>query len=285
MYAAKLTSGFLMLLWAPLALAGGVLEMSMAADSDSEAAVMERIYAQDGQLRLDTLDGGGNVSMSLIFRDNELLQVGHANRSFTRINESTFREMANKTSEASTSMASASSQMAAAMQQMNEQLANLPPEQRQMVEQMMKQNAPQLAQMPGMDAELPSIEVEELGPGEWRSYRCTRFRVQLDVNNHHELCAADVDQIEGGDEIREAFDAMQAFHQEMMEAMPQLPFGNAMAQLPAVMGEIEGFPVYRKEYNQDQLLGERYLTSAEERTLDPAVFAIPEGYEEESPGF
>lgn len=269
--------------WSISSQAGGVLEMSMAAGGDSNSVVMERIYAQDGRLRLDTLDGTGNVSMSMIFRDGEMLQVGHVDRGFTRINEKTFAEIASTTGMAASNMAGASAQVADAMKQMNEQLENLPPEQRQMMEQMIKQNMPQLAQIPGMGAEPPRIEVEELGQGEWKSYSCTRYRVQLDANNHHELCAADIDQIEGGSEVREAFDAVQAFHQKMMEALPQLPFGNPLAQMPAIMARIEGFPVYRKEYNQGHLLGERYLTLDEVRNLNDSVFAVPEGYQEHSP--
>jgi hypothetical protein len=284
MKAMKFIGCFTILLWSPSSPAGGVLEMSAAAGGDSEAVVMERIYAQDGQLRLDTLDGNGNVSMSMIFRDAELLQIGHVDRSFTRINESTFADIMSKSGMAAGNMAAASGQMAEAMTQMKEQLASLPPEQRQMMEKMMQQNMPQLAQIPGMGAEPPRIEVEELGPGEWKSYSCTRYRVQLDASNHHELCAADAEQIEGGEDVREAFDAMREFHRKMMEALPQLPFGNPMAQLPAVMGEIEGFPVYRKEFNQGRLLGERYLTSDEERDLGDGIFAVPEGYEEESLG-
>ncbi len=75
---------------------------------------------------------------------------------------------------------------------------------------------------------------------------------------------------------------MREFHRKMMEAMPQLPFGNPLANLPAVMGEIDGFPVFRKEYNKGRLLGERFLTSDEEKNLDDSTFAIPEGYQEQS---
>lgn len=284
MKAMKILIWLTIMSWSQSSPAGGVLEMSAAADSGSGAVVMERIYAQDGQLRLDMLDGSGNISMSMIFRDNELLQVGHTDRSFTRINEKSLADIMSRSGMAAGNLAAASGQMAEAMEQMNEQLANLPPEQRQMMEKMMKQNMPQLAQLPGLGAEPPRIEVEKLGPGEWKSYSCTRYRVQLDANNHHELCAAEVDQIEGGDEVREAFDAMLEFHKKMMEALPQLPFGNPLAQMPAVMGEIEGFPVHRKEFNQGHLLGERYLTSAEEQDLDESVFAAPEGYEEASLG-
>lgn len=273
---------FTALMWSSLALAGGVLEMSMAADSNSESAVMERIYAQDGSLRMDSLDGQGNVQMSMIFRNNELIQLGHMDRSYTRINEDTFTDIMAKSGMAADNMAGASSQMTQAMKQMEEQLANLPPEQRQMMEQMMKQNMPQFAQVTGMEAESPEIKIEKLGQGSWKTYDCTRYKVQFDANNHHELCAADVDQINGGEDIREAFDGMREFHKKMMEAMPQLPFGNPLANLPAVMGEIEGFPVFRKEYNKGKLLGERFLTSDEERNLDDSTFVIPEGYQEQS---
>lgn len=282
-----LTSIFASLIftWAQSALAGGVLEMSASQDSGEPGAVMEKIYAQDGRLRMDTLDGQGSVSTSMVFKDDELIQISHADRSFTRINQQTFEGILAGAGTANVNMAEASAQMAAATKQMEEQLASMPPEQRAMVQKMMGNALPGLGQLPGTNALAPEIRVEELGSDQWQSYRCTRYRVQLDADNYHELCAADAGQIEGGDEIRVAFDGMRAFHRRMMEALPQLPFGSPLAQLPAVMGEIEGFPVYRREYNQGNLLGERYLATAGQRALEDRVFEVPDGYQENPAGF
>jgi hypothetical protein len=246
-------------------LAGSVLEMS-ARYQAGPAALMDRMYAQDGKLRMDHMDGKGGILTSMIFRNNEMLVISHPDKKFNRINEEMLAKFSDQMKQAND-----------AMKKMQQQMANLPPQQRAMMEKIMK------GKMPGMPpkAQLPTLRVEATGQGRWESYSCKNYTIHFDEQRREEVCAAPPSEVKGSDEVLEALRNMREFQKKMTEALPQIPMGGALNQQIEAMNQIDGFAVHRQEYNKDVKQNEIFLSSAREESLSDDIFSPPQGYKEE----
>lgn len=246
--------------------AGGVMEMSTK-KQDGPVTLSERIYAQGGKLRIDHLDGKGGVQTTVLFQNNEMIVVSHPDKKFHRINEATLTELSAQMKKASE-----------AMKQLEQQMANMPPEQRAMMEKMLKGKMPAMA---GMGSEPLAIRVEATGPGSWESYSCKNYAVYLGDQKTQELCAVPPSEVEGADEFIEAARNMAEFFGKFKEAL-QMPAFASLTKSPAeIVGRVEGFPVHTKEFDNGVLQGERFLSSAKEESLSDSTFSPPQGYKEE----
>jgi len=172
-----------------------------------------------------------------------------------------------------------SAQMSEAMKEMEAQLASMPPEQRAMVEQMMK------GQMQGMTGQQgdssPTFRVEETGKGKWQSYTCRNYRVFVGAEKTEDICAAELDEIDGADELIEAFRNMAAYMTKLTESMPM---GAKDRTNPGeLMEQIDGFPINTNYYKNGSVVRKESLDSVTEQDLEPGMFAAPEGYRREDP--
>ncbi len=246
--------------------AGGVLEMSTKKQG-GPATLSERIYAQGGKLRFDQLDGKGGLQTTMLFQNNEILVVSHPDRKFHRINEATLEELSAQMQKAS-----------AAMKQLEQQMANMPPQQRAMMEKMMKGKMPGMA---GMGSNPLAIRMEATGPGSWESYSCENYTVYVGDEKTQELCAVPPGEIEGAEEFIEAARNMAKFFEKFKEAIQMPAFANLAKSPVEIAGQVEGFPVHTKEFQNGSLQGERFLSSAKEESLSDDTFSPPAGYKEE----
>ena len=172
-----------------------------------------------------------------------------------------------------------SAKMNEVMKEMEAQLASMPPEQRAMMEQMMK------GRMQGMTAQQapsPSASrVEAKGGGEWKSYKCRQYAVFEGAEKVQDICAAELDEVDGADEVIETFRNMAAYITKMTESMPM---GSDDRINPGeLMDEIDGFPVHTIDYENGVVVGETLLDSVTEQDLDEGMFAVPEGYRRQDP--
>lgn len=225
------------------------------------------VYAQDGRIRMEEIgDTSGGQNMSMIFMDQEFIVVDHDDRSYVIMDEAMVQEMGVKVN--------------AAMQQMQAQLASMPPEQRAMVEQMMEQQMGGM--MDAMSESLPT-RVEQTGSGTWMSGDCTQYAVFTGDEKSQDICAAPLSEIEGAAEAMSAFRNMAKFINSLADSMPGA-LGAAMAENPmGLMEEIDGFPVQTVDYMDGQTASVTTLESVEEKSLDAALFAVPEGYRQVDP--
>jgi hypothetical protein len=156
-------------------------------------------------------------------------------------------------------------QMREAMQQMDEQMANLPPAQRAMMEQMMQ------GRMGVGNAAQPAVSVRQKASGETvGQFSCTRYEVLRGEQKTQEVCAASADQIQLDPSVVETFKAMAAFYEPLMR---QLPRGNWAA--PSGMSQIPGFPVQTVRYEGEEPSSEWRVVKIEDRALDAALFTLP----------
>jgi hypothetical protein len=252
-----------LLLLSPLAYAGVVMDMVTMNVSGQETE-RSRIYAQSGKIRMEQVDGG-ETAATMIFLSNEFLYVDHREKSYIVMDEAMLDDVSAKVNEA--------------MKEMEAQLANMPPEQRAMVEQMMK------GQMQGMTAQQapssPAPRVEATGSGEWRSYKCRKYEVFEGAEKVQDVCAAELDEVDGADEVIETFRNMAAYITKMTESMPMR--SDDRINPGELMDEIDGFPVHTIDYENGAVARETSLDSVTEQDLDEGMFAAPEGYRRQDP--
>lgn len=147
-----------------------------------------------------------------------------------------------------------------AMAQMEQALANVPPAQREMVEQMMAK------QMGG--ALLPKIEMVELGSDVAGGYACQRFETRVNGRASQRYCAIEPATLKLDAAETETLGRFQAHMRAMAEGLGDALGGNALnlpegAWIPVELEDLEG--------NMDATLVEVLRGQGD--------YALPDGYE------
>ncbi len=84
-----------------------------------------------------------------------------------------------------------------------------------------------------------------------------------------DICAAELDDVDGADEVIETFRNMAAYMTKMTESMPM---GSDDDINPGeLMNEIDGFPVHTIDYENGTVMGETSLDSVTEQDFDWAT--------------
>ena len=156
-------------------------------------------------------------------------------------------------------MKKASSEMDSKMEELKKQMANMPPEQRKMMEQIMSN------QMAGKDKAQPNIEVKNAGETKTiLGYTATKYVVMKDGKEF--LTAWITKDIKG-------FAGMRKDYEEMTSRLAASAPGGAAAMIEA-MKKIEGYPLA-----MDMAMGVKTeVTKVETRTIPAGEFDVPTGY-------
>lgn len=241
---------------------GVVIEMQHSGEGAGAGGATDTIYAQGAMLRMEPAASQADDS-TFIFRDDTLYLLDEKKKQAQTISKQDMHEL--------------SAQLGDAMKQMEAQLADLPPEQRAMMEKMMKDRMPS-----GMGKAGPPRRIKTGGSERVGDYSCTVRTMYAGDEKIWEVCSA----ADAGDaaEALEAFRAMSEFTGSLRESLQQMPFGK-MLQLDTpfhAMGELEGFPVRVRMYRNGKLFQEQTLKSVSRRDLDAGMFAVPQGYKVKS---
>jgi hypothetical protein len=103
------------------------------------------------------------------------------------------------------------------------------------------------------------------------AFTCSMYDVLTDGKRTAEICVAPLDQLHLRDADVGSFQA---------QAKLTDPTNTSRQILPAFLRErIPGFPVHIVTYDGDQAISETTVLSAEQKSLDPSMFTVPEGLE------
>jgi hypothetical protein len=254
------------------ALAGSVMELVTTEYREDPPVIgTVQISTQDGVSRMEVTSVSDDESGGMIFREQgrEFIAIDHEEKEYYVIDEAAMERIG--------------TQMNSAMQQMQQALEGMPPEQRAMAEQMMKQHLPAPAEKPA------PLKVKKTGASDTiNGFDCEYYDVQQDGARVRELCITGWDDIDGGREAADSMIAMAAFFEKMAE---QFSAGSGMdvmgeqRDLFRHMRELEGYPVLSREFDDDgRLESESRLKSAQSRDIDPALFNPPQGYRQKDLG-
>jgi len=160
-------------------------------------------------------------------------------------------------------------QMGALREQMNAQLANVPPEQRAMVERMMGGG------MAGAAAQ--SIATVDTGRSEKVDGRaCRVWDVKLNDQVTQQHCVVPFEALPGKEDLRAIVERMAALTEELRKAMPQME-----ASMSDVGGGMNGYPVLTRYYERGKPSSrERRVSAWREESVPADKFALPAGYQQ-----
>ena len=245
----------LLCLFSTQAFAGNVMEMSTR-DMSGDQLDRMTFYTEPDRSRMD--QSGADGSFSVIFLDDEFIYLDHAQKQYMVMDEAMFEDIG--------------AQISDAMKEMEAQLAALPPEQRAMVEQMMKE---QMGSM-GMTMDMPVLEIRQLGAGSWESYDCALAEMLEDGVKIQEICSVDFAEVDGTGDLRDSYMRMGDLLSKLFDA---IPFGGMGLDNPMQMlDELEGFPVRAVEFENGKAVRETVLESSREEAIDGDMFALPSDY-------
>lgn len=146
-----------------------------------------------------------------------------------------------------------------------------------MVEQMMKGRMPAPAKAP----ERSKVEFRNTGERDTKNgYPSVKYEATTNGRKTLEYWVTDWDNVDGGDDAVEAFQAMAGFLKQMLDSMPSFGANEDAADNPFEhMNEMDGFPVLTYEYASDgSIASESSLRSSTQTTVDPVEFEPPSAY-------
>ncbi len=226
-----------------------------------------RVQAEGVLLVMESNEAQQGRSDTMIFRGDrrEMVVVDHERQSYMTIDQQFAANMAGQLN-----------QMAGQMKGM---LDNVPPEQRAMVEQMMKDRSPQTQQRARRKLVVRNTGKQDKVYG----YSCQLFEVTRDGRKVRDVWVTNWNNISGGRELANTFESMSDFFQEITSALPMQAEAPIEDNVFATMKRLGGFPVATREYRADGTVeSESALRSAEQQRIAPASFEPPTGYRHET---
>ncbi len=243
-------------------IAAAVLLMPALAQADARIE-MSTDKAEGGTLVMQVKDGktrweqDGDARGSVLYdaATKTLTVLNHGDKTYMKLDKAAVQGV--------------SEQMKAAMKQMEAQMANMPPEQREMI----------MKRMPGFAAqeEKPVFSAEKAGGSDKvNGIKCRNMRLLKDGQPYTDACVADADAMD----IPEAdFETLAAMFESMQEMASQ--FSGGRGALP--LREIGGMPVRSVNVETGEV---SEVVSVSDDSLDGALFEVPAGYRlQEMPTF
>jgi hypothetical protein len=211
------------------------------------------------RLRIDyeCNETGEEPQNSMIFRADRdsMYMVDHKRKEYTVFDRESVEAIA--------------SQMNEAMRQMNEQLAQMPPEQREMMEKMLKGRLPEGGGQPF------SMDVRDMGIDQ--GYR--KYEVWVNSEKQSEVWTSTPSELGISQNSLEVFKRMAGFFSTLMKAFSSNPmFGASLGKSPfAGLQNMQGFPVRTRNLMD----GSETRTSVESiLAVGADAFEIPSRYKE-----
>ena len=243
---------FLGLLVMGVAQAGTVVHMERRSLPDGKPRPSSVLYAQSGQLRIDSLDGEGHVTGFTLVRDGAIWEVNVQKRTFTKFDKQAL-----------------AGQQDAMQERMQAMLQKLPPEKRAAME----------ARVQGMmhQAQQANYTLSDTGRHDQAgSWSCKVTQLQRDGKTVTEACIAARGALEGGDELVDATHKAAAV---AVDVLSSVPAARAAAQRMTLYAKSDGYPVRMREISSSGKAEEEEIASSVERqSLDADKFAIPKGF-------
>lgn len=233
--------------WA--AAAGVVIEQEQREPGSEEVLARTVYYMDAGWLRLETKSEEGEDVVILFRADQPLAWI--IDRT-----ESTYSELT------PAKVAQMRQEMDQARKELETQLAQMPPEQRRAIEQIL-----------GDRMGTPATTVRLVGSGERvGSFLCTRYEVLRGGQRRNEVWAAPVEQLQLRPEEYETFLALGRLFAPLEQRGPL----NQLSGLPG--GEtIPGFPVRSLTYDGGRPIVEERVVRVQRRELEASLFELPPG--------
>jgi len=218
-----------------------------------------KIFIDKDRLRVETL--GLHENMVIIFRNDKNLfwMVDMDKEEYRELTKEDLKKMKAKIDES--------------MKMMQEQMKNLPPEQRKMMEKMMPANmSTQKPEKPVFTKKASGVKIKQ--------WNCSHFEGMVDGVKKQEVWTVDWSQIGIDAKEMKALSGMGEFFESISPEMADLfSFGDKDAEKK---GGFSGMPVKTIDYDEGKKTSVFELNKIENKSFESTVFNIPAGFEKVS---
>jgi len=211
------------------------------------------ILLDANRLRVDS-DDGKSVMFLTDGGRNRMVMLDKAKNQFQEIDEETMKQMGQ--------------QMSAAMAQMQAAMKNMPPDQRAMMEKMMKGKMPQAA------AAAPKTVYTAKGSGSVNGFSCTKYEGDLSGVKESEVCAALPAQIKLTPADLQIFEKMKQFSSSLLSALANSPVHISVPSGYGFEEGYEGFPIQKIDFENGQATKRSELKSITRTNFTDANFSL-----------
>jgi len=220
--------------------------------ANGKGSQMSRFEVTNGRMRTDTPD----ASVVVDVEHNEMITIDHDRKQFTRIDGAQMERMAGAVS--------------GAMAQAQAALANLPPEQRAMIEERMGGHMPGAAKI--------NVRMTATGKHEKvAGYDCEMFSTFVDDEHQSDICLASAEAVGLSASDRQTLQGAFSYFKRMAEKMSA---GLGNMSLPFDKIGADRVPVKMVEYGSGKAGTVTTLASVDKGALPASDFAPPAGYRE-----
>ncbi len=238
-----------------LATAGVYVEMVNHNLSTDKSELAQKMYVQGGLGRF--VDEEGRATL---IKNGTLYVIDDAEKTYVVFDKATMESLAKTLNEA--------------MAKMKEQLAKMPPEQREQMEQMLS------SQMPGLsgDGKQWTVEVMDTGKSDKVDGRsCKVWDVKRNGQLDDQLCVVAYSALPGKENFQTVFAEFARAFEEMAKSAPML--SGVMNNEFSAQAKVNGFPVRSRSYENGKLVNEQQVMRVwREESIPASMFEVPAGY-------
>ena len=245
----KLLKTFLVLATVAVPLAAGIRITMEETDLEHNTTTASDMLLEPTRMKIDYPD---NAFIFLTEGGRRALLVDKKRNEYREIDQATV----NKINQA----------LAKMMKQMEDMMKNMPPQQRAMMERMMKGKMGALGS--AMMQAVPPITWEDGGASTVNGVPCTMHTAMQEGAMVSQVCAGDPDVLAQDPATFQIFLELRAFMSELVKAVQNSPL---TSMIPAGFGEqpFEGFPMLRRTFVAGAAVSlSEYKTSANEQFTD-----------------
>jgi hypothetical protein len=231
----------------------GVRIQSENTDLATKKVTTDQILLDTNRIRVESDDGKSVLFLTDGGR-NRLVMLDKARNTYQEIDEETMKQLGQQ-------MAGMSAQMEAAMK-------NMTPEQRAMMEKMMKGKMPQAA------AAAPKTVYTAKGSGSVNGFSCTKYEGDLSGQKESEVCAALPAQLKLTPGDLQIFEKMRQFSSDLLSALANSPMRASVPKGYGFESGYEGFPIQKVDFENGQATRRGELKSITRVSFTDADFSL-----------
>jgi len=233
--------------------AGVYVEMVDHDIKANKTDLAQKIYVQNGNGRF--VDAEGHATL---IKNGTFYIIDDKEKSYIMFDKATMEQLAKKINDA--------------MGKMKAQLAQLPPEQRAQMEQM----------MPGLAGGEKKWVVEVIDTGKSDKVdgrNCRIWDVKRDGKLDDQICVVAYSDLPGKENFQQMFATFAKVFEDMAKSVPTM--SGMMTNEFSAQAKVNGYPVRTRGYDNGKLGDDEQLLKVwREETIPAATFEIPAGYKQ-----
>ncbi len=245
-------------------LCAGVRIISETKEHSSGAVTKQEVMIDNTRMRMNMT---GKQNMSILFLTdggNRMLMLDRNRNEYREIDQAQMQQM--------------SQQMQGVMSAMEEKMKNMPPEQRAMLEKMMKGR---MGQMQGQAAPAKTVYTEK-GTATMNGFRCTNYEGMRGEEKVSELCAASPSVVSMAPSDYQVFTKMREFVAGFAKMAANSPFAPQGVDTMADTS-INGLPVHHVALRNGQPSSTTDVKSVQKASFSDADFSTGDAKKMEMP--